>query len=236
MQRAALAFSRASGARRRPVELDVVERGGIPERLDVRHRRDAGQRRANVGLDSLGEIVRLSHRPPSRHEHVQGDERASSRRPRRSRPRRAPPGRSVARPPPRRSTRRPAGSTLPRCRPRSNSAFSWPNRCRSSGGVIAQRSAASAISAATRFTIDSSASDSSATEPVNCHAKSFSPIVTTAAATESQSSRSRCGGAAEASTGTDPPTGRARAGSASSPRRPTGRRSRGRRKRASRRA
>ena len=67
------------------------------------------------------------------------------------------------------------------------SAFSWPNRCCSSGGVLAQRSIAIATRAATRFTTDSSASDRNPTESVSCQASIFSEIVVTAAATDSQS-------------------------------------------------
>jgi hypothetical protein len=52
--------------------------------------------------------------------------------------------------------------------------------------VAASRSIDSMSSAAARLTSDSSASESSATEPVIHHASVFSPIVASAAATDSQ--------------------------------------------------
>ena len=66
------------------------------------------------------------------------------------------------------------------------SAFEWPNWWPSSGGAAASRSIDTASSAAARFTKDSSASDSSPTEPVSHQASVLSAIVASAATTDSQ--------------------------------------------------
>ena len=69
------------------------------------------------------------------------------------------------------------------------SAFSWPYMCCSSGGSVAQRTTISAISAAARLTIDSSASESRPVEPVSLHASIFKTIVAMPVATESSINR-----------------------------------------------
>ena len=69
------------------------------------------------------------------------------------------------------------------------SAFSWPYMCCSSGGSVAQRTTTSAISAAARLTIDSSASESRPVEPVSRQASVFNAIVAIPAATESSINR-----------------------------------------------
>jgi hypothetical protein len=71
------------------------------------------------------------------------------------------------------------------------SAFPYPNACSSSGGREASDTMARVSSAAARFTSDSSASERSPTEPVRRNAMVFSPIVATAAPTDSQANRTR---------------------------------------------
>ena len=66
------------------------------------------------------------------------------------------------------------------------SAFERPKGWSLSGGAAAMRSIHSASSAATRLTMDSSASDSIPTDPVTSQAAAFRAMVATAALTESQ--------------------------------------------------
>ena len=82
----------------------------------------------------------------------------------------------------------PAASTIsaPSMPAEKYSAFEWPYWWPSSGGAAASRSIDTASSAAARFTKDSSASDSSPTEPVSHQASNLSAIVASAAATDSQ--------------------------------------------------
>ena len=65
------------------------------------------------------------------------------------------------------------------------SALEYPKSCVGSGGFAATVRAQRAISAATRLTTDSAASERRPTEPVSFHAAAFRAIVTTAAAIES---------------------------------------------------
>ena len=71
------------------------------------------------------------------------------------------------------------------------SALPYPNACSSSGGRAARVTIPSVRRAAARFTTDSSASESSPTEPVRRYATVFRAIVATAAATESQANLAR---------------------------------------------
>ena len=66
------------------------------------------------------------------------------------------------------------------------SAFVYPKACFWSGGFAATVSAHRAISAATRLTTDSAASERRPTEPVSFQAASFNAIVTTAAAIDTK--------------------------------------------------
>src|SRR5690625_602074 len=65
------------------------------------------------------------------------------------------------------------------------SALEWPNWWSSSAGRSATVTAPSAITAATRLTTDSAASDSNPTEPVTHQAVTLSAMVTIAVATDS---------------------------------------------------
>ena len=62
------------------------------------------------------------------------------------------------------------------------SALSCPKACSSSAGFSAMVIITRATTAAARFTPDSSASESSPTEPVRAHAADFRPMVASAAA------------------------------------------------------
>ena len=64
------------------------------------------------------------------------------------------------------------------------SALEYPKSCVGSGGFVATVRAQRAISAATRLTTDSAASERSPTDPVSLQAAAFRAIVTTAAAIE----------------------------------------------------
>ena len=52
----------------------VVQRGRVAERLEVREDGHRRQRAADVRLDALEQVVPLLHRPVRRHQHVQRDE------------------------------------------------------------------------------------------------------------------------------------------------------------------
>ncbi len=66
------------------------------------------------------------------------------------------------------------------------SALLWPNAWSLSAGLEATSSMARAMIPPARLTRDSRASESRPTEPVKSHAASFSPMVATAAAMDSQ--------------------------------------------------
>src|SRR2546430_15980295 len=77
----------------------------------------------------------------------------------------------------------------PRRRRRSTRPGQGRRSARWSAGLVAQRSAANATTAATRLTTDSATSESNPTELVNSQAVVLSPIVTSAAAIDNHSSR-----------------------------------------------